>query len=306
MKSNVDVVIIGCGIAGMTAAIYLKRSNYNVVILEKNVPGGQIINAFKVENYPGFTSVSGADLAYSVYEQVNNLGIEVKFEAALEISEVDNMKIVKTDDSKYACKAIVLATGRSPRSINAKNEEKYIGKGISYCATCDGALYRDKDVVVVGGGNSAVGESIFLAGICKKVTLIHRSEVFKAEQELIDKMKSLSNIEIVMNSEIVEYIGDNNILRSVVVEDIDKNKSEIETEAVFLFVGSVPNSELLKNLNILNEYNYINVNNDMLTDANGIFACGDSINKKVYQLVTATGEGAIAADSVKEYIEKSK
>ncbi len=305
MSNKYDVIVIGSGIAGMTAAIYLKRSDLNVMIMESDTPGGQLTKAYKIENYPGFSSVNGADLAYNIYEQVNNLKIDFKYEAAIDVIDNGQEKIVKTSNNEYRAKAIIIATGRSPRNLKLENEDKFIGKGISYCATCDGALYKDKEVLVVGGGNSAVGESLFLADICKKVTLVHRGNNFKSnvDEERIDRLEDLKNINIIYDSEVTEYIGEDKLNKVKLHNNKTGSESTLDIDGLFLFIGAVPNSKLFAKFNMLNEYGYIKVNSKMETNVEGIFACGDVIEKNVYQLVTASGEGAVAATSLEKYLK---
>ncbi len=306
MSNKYDAIVIGSGIAGMCAAIYLKRSDLNVMIMEADTPGGQLTKAYKIENYPGFSSINGADLAYSIYEQVNNLKIDFKYESAVDVIDNGIEKLVKTANGEYRAKAVVIATGRSPRSLKIENEDKFIGKGISYCATCDGALYKDKEVLVVGGGNSAVGESLFLADICKKVTLVHRGNEFRSnvDEERIDELENLDNVEIIYNSEVVEYIGQDTLDKVKLYNCKTDTETVLDIDGAFLFIGAVPNSKMFAKYDILNEYGYVNVNGKMETKVAGIFACGDVIQKDVYQLVTASGEGAIAATSLEKYLKK--
>jgi len=287
-----DVIVIGCGIAGMTAAIYLKRANLNVCIIEKNAPGGQLNMISDVSNYPGFTSIDGPSLAFNIYNQIKELNISYKYGDVLEIINDTDKKIVKTSNEELTCKGIIIATGRKPRELGLSNEKKLLGRGISYCSICDGTLYKDKEVCVVGGGNSALEGAIYLSDICKKVTLIHRKNELKGEQYLIDKLNSKSNIEILFNEEIKELIEQDDKLSAIKL----KTGKTIQTEALFIYIGNIPVSIKCDNLKLENDY--ILVDSNMKTNINRIYACGDIINKDVYQLSTAVGEGSIAAMSL--------
>lgn len=300
MKSYIDCIIIGSGVAGMTAAIYLKRANINVMIIEKDVPGGQINRTYKIENYPGYVSVSGSELASTIIEQLKNLDVEIKYGNVLKISKNGNLIVVKTDRDEYIAKTLIIASGRTPRKLGLNNEEKLIGRGISYCATCDGYFYRNKDVAVVGGGNSAVEEAIFLAEICNKVYVIHRRNQFTAEKYLQEKLFNKENVYILYNSEIKEIVEKDNKLDSLILKD---NK-EIKIDGLFVYIGQEPKTDFINDLDIEKENNYIKVNNEMKTNIAGIFACGDVIKKDVYQITTATSDATIAANSVKKYLSE--
>lgn len=300
MKSYIDCIIIGSGVAGMTAAIYLKRANINVMIIEKDVPGGQINRTYKIENYPGYVSVSGSELASTIIEQLKNLDVEIKYGNVLKISKNGNLIVVKTDRDEYIAKTLIIASGRTPRKLGLNNEEKLIGRGISYCATCDGYFYRNKDVAVVGGGNSAVEETIFLAEICNKVYVIHRRNQFTAEKYLQEKLFNKENVYILYNSEIKEIVEKDNKLDSLILKD---NK-EIKIDGLFVYIGQEPKTDFINDLDIEKENNYIKVNNEMKTNIAGIFACGDVIKKDVYQITTATSDATIAANSVKKYLSE--
>ena len=298
-----DVIVIGAGIAGMTSAIYLKRFGYNVLLLEKESPGGQLNKISRIENYPGFTTIDGVTLAFNIYEQIKKLQINYKYGNVIEIKLDGQEKIIKTDKELYKCKAIVLATGRIPNKLNLENEEKLIGKGISYCATCDGSFFKDEDVCIVGGGNSAILESIFLSNICKSVTIIYRGNELKAEEKLLNKMKQTENIRVIYNSVITTLNQNNGILNSIEIKT-NQDKKIIKTKGLFVYIGSRPNVSYLKELGINLNNNYIVVNNEMETNIDGIYACGDAIKKSTYQLSTAVGEATIAANSAKRYLSK--
>lgn len=277
------VVIIGSGIAGMTCAIYLKRGGINPLIIENKVPGGTLNIIPNVENYPGYTNISGPDLAMNIYNQVNNLGIEI---LSKNIKNIDLEN--KVIDNEIEFEYLVIATGRRHRLLNLENEDKLLGRGISTCALCDGNFYKDKDVIVVGGGSSALTESLYLANICKKVTIVHRKPQFTAEEYLIDKVKIADNIDIIYNSNITSYNIKDYILESVTID----NDETIKVDGIFLSIGSIPNSELF---NVDKDNNYIIVDNNYETNIEGIYAIGDVIKKDYYQLINASNEGMITA-----------
>ena len=293
-KYSFNTIIIGSGIAGMTASIYLKRANISVLLIEKNVPGGQITRASSVESYPGFKQIDGASLAMNVFEQVQNLGIDIKFADVKKIELVDDKKIVKTGNEEFICDNIIVATGRNPRKLLLPHEKELIGHGISYCALCDGSFYKDKDVAIVGGGNSALGEALYLSNICHKVYLIHRRDEYRAASNLINAVKEKQNIELIINSNITKLNEKDGYLNSIIIND---NK-QINVSCVFIYIGNTPDISFLDNLNLTTKDDYIIVNNDMETNIKGIYACGDVIYKNTYQLTTAVGEATVAANSI--------
>ena len=280
------VVIIGSGIAGMSAAIYLKRGGIEPVIIENNVPGGTLNVIPNIENYPGYINVSGPDLAMNIYNQVNNLNIKYIFR---NIWKIDLEKKIIDDDIEFDY--LIIATGRRHRLLNLDNEDKLLGRGISTCALCDGSFYKDKEVIVVGGGSSAITESLYLSGICKKVTIIHRRDKFTAEDYLIEKVLNTKNIKIIYNTNIVSY----NIKDEKIVSVTLDNKKKVKTKGVFLAIGSTPNSELF---DVKKENDYIITDNNCKTNLDFVYAVGDVIKKNVYQLTTAYGEGSIAASDI--------
>lgn len=291
MNQHFDCIVVGCGIAGITAAIYLKRANYSVAIFEANVVGGQANKTSRIENYPGYINIDGPSFVMNLYEQLKSLQIPIIYEKVINIEKNKNYKII-TNKNAYISKGIVLATGRIPKKIGLENEEQLISHGISYCALCDGMFFKEKNVCVVGGGNSALEESLFLSDICNKVTILNRSDKLKATPILKEKVNNRNNIEIQYNTYVTELIEENNKLVK-----IKTNKNEISCEGLFIYIGSSPNIDFLQNLKIKNENNYIIVDNNMRTSEKFIYACGDAINKEVYQLITAASEGAQAAVS---------
>ena len=291
-------VIIGSGVAGMTAAIYLKRARKDICILESGVPGGQITLASSVENYPGFSSIAGADLALNIYNQVLSLGVTYKYTKATEVKiEEDNITVV-TNDEEIKCKNLIIAVGRSPRKLEVKLEDRLVGSGISFCATCDSSLYKDKKVAVIGGGTAALEEAIYLSKICSNVTLIHRRDAFNATDALVNDVKNAKNINILTNRKVVEFKTDNNKLSGIVLEDNNNNKQEIKVDGCFEYIGQVPNTKIFEELNILDDKGYVNVNEKYQTNISGIYAIGDCIKKDLYQVVTACSEGAVVANNI--------
>lgn len=284
-----DAIVVGSGISGMSAAIYLKRANLDILIFESYIPGGQINNTSNVENYPGFTKVDGPTLVMNIHDQINAMNIPLKYEKVINVTKEDNF-IVETNKEKYIAKNVVIATGRTPNKLGI--EDEFIGKGVSYCALCDGALYKDLEVVVVGGGNSAFEESLYLSKICKKVTILNRSENLRATKILQEEVFSKQNIEIIYNCTIDSINSENEKIVSV-----NTNKGIINCSGIFIYIGLTPNLDYL-NIDVNKEKNYIIVDNSMRTNIKGLYACGDVIKKDVYQIITAASEGAIAATSL--------
>lgn len=296
-----DVLIIGSGPAGMTAAIYAKRANLKVMMFEKGAPGGQIVDTAEVENYPGFTKAKGYELATSMFEHVLNLGVEVKFEEVLEIKDLGTTKEVVTANETFESKAILITTGVVPKRLDIPGEMNYTAQGISWCAICDGPLYKDKKVVVIGGGNSAVEEALFLSNIASHVTVVQNLPHLTADKKAQDLLMNAKNVDFIFNAETKEFIGDDN-LKGVKIS-VDGKEQVIDTDGVFEYVGLTPATSFLKDLNILNEFGYIITGEDFQTPCKGIFAAGDVTVKKIRQIVTAVSDGAIATQNVIKYIE---
>ena len=288
MKYDFDCVVVGAGIAGMTSAIYLKRSNVNVLLLDSEAPGGLLNKITSIENYPGFNKITGSELAYKIYEQVTNLGIEVRYGNVLEIKD----NIVTTDIEQIKTKKVILAIGRKARKLENTNDVL----NISYCALCDANLYKNKIVAVIGYSNSAIEEAIYLSEICKKVIVIGRGSSFKGEQILIEKLNNLKNVEIYLDCVIKNLKKENNVLK-----EIETNKGNIKIDGMFVSIGYEPNSSFLTNID--KENGYIIVDDKMKTNIDYIYACGDIIKKDIYQLTTAVGEATIAAINVKKDIK---
>lgn len=293
-----DSIIIGSGIAGMTGAIYLKRENKNILLIEKEMPGGQLVKTPVIENYPGYVKVEGSTLALSIYEQVTNLKIPTIYEHVLKIKQKEELYEIETTQNTYQAKTILIATGRRPRKLGLDKETRLLGKGISYCATCDGALFKGKEVAVVGGGSTAVTEALFLSEICKKVYVLYRKTNLRSEDVLKERLLQKENVEVLYESNITKLKEENNKLKSIIINE----KREILVDGLFVFIGYEPQNDFLKSMISLDENGYILVNEKMETNKKGIYACGDCIKKEIYQLTTAASEGTIAACMIKKYL----
>lgn len=287
-----DVLIIGLGAAGISASIYAKRSGLNVAVINLSVPGGIINESSVVENYPGFKSISGMDLAFNFFDHFNSLDIPLYNEEVIDIKN-GNIKKVITKNNVYEAKKVIICSGRKPRKLGLDNEEKFIGRGISYCALCDGNLYKDKVTLVVGGGNSALESVLYLSKICKKVYLFVRRDKMVADKSLIDQLDDKDNIEVLMNTSVSEIIVNDDKITGVI-----SNNGEYSVDGLFINVGYEPSISILKSLDIEMDKNYIIVDKNMETSVSGIYACGDIIKKDLYQLVTAVSDGAIAANHI--------
>ena len=297
-----DVIVIGAGPAGLTSAIYAKRSNKEVLVLEANTYGGQIVTTDKIDNYPAAPHISGFDFATNLYNQVLELGAEVKFEKAIEIEDGDIKKVI-TDKNTYEAKSVIIAIGVRNRSLNVPGEKDFEGSGVSYCATCDGMFYKGKTVSVVGAGNTAFEEALYLSNICKKVYIIHRNEKFKASASMTKKVKAKENIEFILNSNVVSINGDEKVTNIDII-DTENNAKNIKVSAVFIAIGQIPeNGNLTKNLNI-DKNGYIKSDKNLKTNIDGIYVAGDIRPKTLRQLVTATSDGAIAAVNAIKSIKK--
>lgn len=296
-----DLIIVGLGVAGMNAALYAKRSGMSILVFEGGIPGGLINKTDKIENFPGFVSISGPDLASNLFIQFNTLGIPVKYESVIDIGLQDEIKLVKTSGGVYNAKSVIIASGRKPKLLGVSGEEKLIGHGISYCHLCDGNLYKNKITAVIGGGNSAVSGALYLSGICDKVYLCVRKDYLKADDVYKDELSKSDNIVVLYNTFVKEFVEKDGVLHKIILND-----REIFVDGVFVNIGYEPVGVFYKKLNISDDRGFINVTNDMKTSVPGIFAAGDTINKDVYQIITAQSEGAIAALSAYLYVNGLK
>ena len=286
-----DIIIVGAGPAGLTAAIYALRANKKVLIFEAKTYGGQIVNATVVENYPGIESISGFDYANSLYKQVKHLGGEFKFETVVKVTEE---KEVLTNNETYKANAVILATGAENRKLNIERENEFVGSGVSYCASCDGNFYKGKTVAVVGGGNTALEDADYLSNVVKKVYLIHRRESFRGEAKYLDKLKKKDNVELILNSNVVRLNGEKK-LESIDVQDNDENITNLKVSGLFIAVGQQPKNEMFSNVVTLNESGYIESVDGVHTNVDGIYVAGDNRVKFLRQLTTAVSDGSIAA-----------
>jgi thioredoxin reductase (NADPH) len=293
---KIDIAIIGGGPAGLSAGIYSARGGLNTVIFERALIGGQIILTSEIENYPGFEEVqSGFDLIEKMRLQAIRFGVEFYEENVIEIIQVDTGFQIKCDDNTYSVKAVIVATGASPRELGVDGETKFTGRGVSYCATCDGALYRNKIVAVVGGGDSAVEEAIFLTRFASKVYLIHRRDQLRAVHAVQQKAYQNPKLEMILDTVVTEINGDAQV-RFLKLKNVKTNAtSELEIAGVFIYVGIIPNNDLVKNMVQLDETGFVITDELMKTDIAGLFVVGDVRKKSLRQVVTATADGAIAA-----------
>ena len=284
-----DLIIIGMGISGISASIYAKRAGMNVLLLEGSAPGGTINKINKIENYPGISSISGPDLAYNLFDEVNKLGIEYKLERITDVI-LEEIKKVKTPNNVYEAKYLLIASGRHPKMLGLKNEGKFLGRGISTCALCDGALYKNSDVAVIGGGSSALSEALYLANIVNKVYLIHRRDEFRGEDTLIQDVKQKGNIELILNNEVTGLKIENDVLTGITLKD----QKELNVKGIFIYVGFIPNTDFLINSGVNLEDGYILVDEHHETNIKGVYASGDVTKKEIYQIINAASEGAEA------------
>ena len=302
MAKQYDIVIVGAGTAGLSAAIYAVRAGKSVIVLEAITHGGQIVNTPEVENYPGIQKISGFEFANNLYEQAKSLGAEVIYEKVIGIEVNGEEKIVHTTKEDYQAKAVILATGAKNRPLGLEHEKEWIGAGISYCAICDGMFYRGKDVAVAGGGNTALENAIFLTNYCRKVYLIHRRDAFRGEEKLLQILKEKPNVEFVLNANITRLVGEDGV-DGVEVEDKNTHeKRVIDVMGLFVAIGQMPENSEFINVVDLDKGGYIEAKEDCKTKTKGIFTAGDCRTKKVRQLATAASDGAIAALAACEYI----
>ncbi len=286
-----DIIIIGAGPAGLTSALYALRANKKVLVLEAKNYGGQIINASKVENYPAIESISGFDFATNLYNQVKKLGMEIKYETVIHLKED---KTVTTNKNEYKARAVIIATGSQNRKLNLPNEKDFVGKGVSYCATCDGAFYKGKTVCVNGGGNTALEDALYLSSIANKVYLIHRRDEFRGDERTSNLLKEKGNVEFIFNSNIISLNGKEK-LESITIEDNLANKKDIKIDALFIAIGQEPKNEIFSNVVSINSNGYIESDDGVHTKTKGIYVAGDTRVKILRQLTTAVSDGSIAA-----------
>ena len=296
-----DVIIIGGGPAGMTAGIYLARAGFKTLILEKETIGGQIASSAVVENYPGFSTISGGELASNIYDQLTLSGADLEIEEVINIQD-GKLKKVKTDSNEYEAKTIIVATGSKYRTLGLDNEDDYIGSGIHFCVSCDGAFYKDKTVAVIGGGNSAVGNALYLADIAKKVYIINIEDRLTCEKTTETKLRSKDNVEIILDTEVTQFKG-NNELESIVIKNKTETK-EITLDGLFISIGMDAQTEIINDLLDKNAADYI-ISNNCETKKEGIYVAGDCREKEIRQLTTAVADGTTAAILAMKYLRKN-
>lgn len=298
-----DTMIIGAGPAGMTAALYAARSNLKVALLERGIYGGQMNNTAEIENYPGYARISGPELAEKMFEPLENLGVEHLFGQVEKIEDHGDYKKIITEDEAFETKTVILASGANHRHLGVPGEEEYNSRGVSYCAVCDGAFFRDEDLLVVGGGDSAVEEAIFLTRFAKSVTIVHRRDQLRAQKLLQERAFANEKISFIWDSVVKEIKGDDRRVTNVVFENVKTGQSsESDFGGVFIYVGLDPVSDFVKDMGICNEAGWIVTDQHMKTAIDGIYAIGDVRQKDLRQITTAVGDGAVAGQEVYKYI----
>lgn len=298
-----DLIIIGAGPAGLAAALYAGRFRLDTLIFEKMSAGGQIILSSDIENYPGFPGgISTYELVDRFKKQVHELGLTLEDKDVLDIKQLESNYVVRTADKEYTTRTIIVASGARAKQLGIKGEEKFIGRGVSYCGTCDGPLFRDKDIIAVGGGDRAVEEAIFLAKYANKVYLLHRRQELRASGILVEKAKANPKITFVLDSVAEEVCGSNKVEAVNIRNTKTQAEDKILCQGIFVFVGIEPNTGFIKNMLDTDEKGFIITDQEMRTSREGIFASGDCRKKSLYQVVTACAEGAVAADSVHKYL----
>lgn len=298
------VIVVGAGPAGITASIYLRRGGFTPILIEKMMPGGKISLTHKIDNYPGFSSIGGSDLANNLMEQLMQNQIDVIYDEVTSISKKDEGFLVKTPSSEYDADAVIVATGTIERKLGIPGEKEFFAKGVSTCAVCDGGFFKGQPMAIIGGGNSALEEALYLTSLTEKVYVVHRRNEFRADKILVDKIKVNSHIEIITPYIPIEIKGDKKVT-SLLLRNVETNEfKEIELSALFAYIGADANSSFLLINEVLNEKGYIITNSEMETSVPGLFACGDCISKNLRQVVTACGDGAVAAMSCVHYLNK--
>ncbi|CAI2639648.1 Thioredoxin reductase [Apilactobacillus apinorum] len=298
-----DVIVIGAGPGGMTAALYASRANLSVLMIDRGIYGGQMNNTAEIENYPGFKSILGPDLAKNMYESSTNFGAKYEYGTVESIEDKGTSKIVNTDQGSYETSSVIIGTGSQYRKLGVPGEDEYGGRGVSYCAVCDGAFFKNREVVVVGGGDSAISEALYLAGLASKVTVIHRRDQLRAQKVIQDRAFANDKIEFIWDTNVTEVIGDDMKVTGVkTVNNKTNEESVVDASGVFIYVGNNPMTEAFANLNITDEKGWIKTNERMETAIDGVFAIGDVRQKELRQVTTAVGDGGIAGQNAFEYV----
>ncbi len=299
----IDVIIIGAGPAGLTAALYAARAGLSVLVLEKNIYGGQVALTNEVENYPAIERITGVEFSMSLYKQVVKQNVEVRLEEVKRVDFSGDTKKIYTDSDEYESKTVIIANGVKRRRLGCKGEAKFAGRGVSYCATCDGAFFKGKDVAVVGGGNTALEDALFLSNICKSVTVLVRRDKARAERFLFEAAKAKSNIIFKYNTIVTEICGERGSVSHVNVKNNASNEDlKLDAAAIFIAIGLEPSNGIFSEFVEWDEHGYIVADESCLTNVPGIFAAGDTRTKALRQIVTAAADGAVAAKNVVEYL----
>lgn len=305
-----DLIIIGSGPAGMTAAIYSKRSGHNVLIFDHGTPGGQAATTHAIENYPGFTEpISGPDLMAKFFEQMMNFGVEMKGQRVTKLDLSEAIKKVYTDDQVYEARALILASGASPKLLGVKGEGKYRGRGVSYCATCDGFFFKNKEIVVVGGGDSALQESMFLSNICSRVNLVHRRDTFRGAKVMQERLHAKDNVNFELDQVVEEIRGNDQMVTEILLKNLKTGENKIiPANGVFVFVGFNPQADYIRDEDGLkrNEAGYLITDENLMTNIPGVFAIGDLREKRLRQVTTAVGDGAAVNTGLEQYLMEVK
>ena len=297
-----DVIIVGAGPAGLTAAIYARRASKTVLVLEAKAWGGQIINTPDIENYPVVAHISGADFANELYRQATALGAELKLEKVTGVEDFGKIKKIRTTMGEYEAGAVILATGSENRKLGVDREQELTGRGVSYCATCDGNFFRGRDVAVVGGGNTALEDALYLAELASKVYLIHRRDSFRGEEATVELLRKKENVEFVYNATVTALLGEKRLSGVEVIDKLTGEKRTLEVKGLFVAVGRIPENESFRALIQVDEAGYAVAGENCRTKLPGIFVAGDNRTKEVRQLVTAAADGAVAATEAVKYL----
>ncbi|MBE6797388.1 MAG: FAD-dependent oxidoreductase [Ruminococcaceae bacterium] len=297
-----DIIIIGGGPAGLTAALYARRANKSVLVIEKGSFGGQITYSPKVENIPGFATITGNEFAEKLVEQVLEQGADVECAEVLSVTNGDT-KTVHTDSGDFEGKSIIIATGAKHRMLGLEKEEQFVGEGISFCAVCDGAFYEGKTVAVIGGGNSALQEALLLSDLAKKIYVVQNLDYFTGEDKLVEQLKTKQNVEIILGNVVDRLLGENE-LEGIAIKNAAGEVAELKLDGMFVAIGLIPQNEPFSSLIKLNDWGYVDATENCLTDTDGIFVAGDCRSKKIRQVATAAADGAVAALAACDYIDR--